>query len=367
MTVSHEIARWPNDLTSTDKLVEHRIGAPDDVLSGILIGRSLAIRRVRSRIMQLARTTLPVLIDGPTGSGKELVAQSLHDLSGRIGRLVSFNVAAIGESMFEDALFGHVRGAFTGAAADMPGFLLEADHGTVFLDEISTLSISLQGKLLRALETREFRPVGGRSDQRSDFRLIAATNEDLSSLAACGRFRRDLLYRIRAAVIRMPSLRERAEDIRILAGHFARAAASPSGEWPVPDEPFSEGAVQLLEAHTWMGNVRELRHVVQLALVLSDRRQAVGVVEVEEALRDVGGASAERTERDTDREADRDRLLDALERCDGDAQRAANSIGISKSHLYRRMRDLGIAPRGRRAAQGRPASEVRTPTDGNCA
>jgi DNA-binding NtrC family response regulator len=290
-----------------------------------------------------------VLIEGPTGSGKELVAQALHAISGRQGRLVSFNVAAIGDSMFEDALFGHVRGAFTGAAADIPGFLLEADRGTVFLDEISTLPLALQVKLLRALETREFRPVGGRLDQRSDFRLIAATNEDLSSRASSGSFRHDLLYRIRAGVIRVPSLRDRAEDIRILAAHFARAAVNIFSERVDRALTLTEGAVQLLEAHAWLGNIRELRNVVELALVLAGTRAAIGAPEIAEALQDVAGASNERVPRDADREAERCHILELLDRCGGEALQAANALGISKSHMYRRMRELGITPRGRRS------------------
>lgn len=358
MTASQEMSRLPNELDVASASSDPLTGAPDDVLSGLLIGRSLAIRRVRSRILQLARTTLPVLIEGPTGSGKELVAQALHTLSGRSGRLVSFNVAAIGESMFEDALFGHVRGAFTGAAADIPGFLLEADRGTAFLDEISTLPLTLQVKLLRALETREFRPVGGRLDQRSDFRLIAATNEDLSSRASSGSFRHDLLYRIRAGVIRVPSLRDRIEDVRMLAAHFLRAAANIFSERAERALSLTDGAVQLLEAHTWLGNVRELRNVVELALVLTASRTSIGAPEIAEALRDVGSAGGEQVPHLADREAERCHLLEVLDRCGGEALQAANSLGISKSHMYRRMRELGITPRGRRSTITLADSEI---------
>jgi DNA-binding NtrC family response regulator len=348
MSVSRIASEWGSGLTQDADAPRWPVqDGREDILAGVLIGRSLAMRRVRARVAQLARTELSVLIEGPTGSGKELVAQSLHALSGRPGRLVSFNVSAIGESMFEDAFFGHVRGAFTGAAGDIPGFLVEADRGTVFLDELSTLPLPLQGKLLRAVETREFRPLGARADRRSDFRLLAATNEDLGVLAQNGRFRHDLLYRIRAGVIRVPSLRERVEDIAVLAAHFARASGGAPAA-PDTDVPALTGAaLQRLEAHHWSGNVRELRHVVELAQVLGDFSPMVGLAEVEEALRDLGGAIPNEARRNAEHDAERRRLLDALDRCDGAAGTAARSVGISKSHMYRRMRQLGIPPQRR--------------------
>ena len=324
-----------------------RLDCDDDMLGGVLIGHSLAIRRVRARVLQLARTGLSVLVQGPTGTGKELVAQLLHDLSGRAGRLVPFNVSAITESMFEDALFGHVRGAFTGAASDIPGFLLEADGGTVFLDEISTLPLALQGKLLRALETRDFRPLGARADRHSDFRLIAATNEDLDALTQSSRFRQDLLYRIRAGVIRLPSLRERVEDIGLLTAHFTRLALGGDSARPTVCIPALTGAaLHRLEAHEWRGNVRELRHVVELALVLGGFSPVLGFDEVDQALFDVGGARMTTLRSESD-DGERGRFLSALGACDGDADAAARRVGISKSHMYRRMRELGIAPQRR--------------------
>jgi DNA-binding NtrC family response regulator len=362
MSISRIASDWSSGLTPDADVSWPIKNGCEDSLSGVLIGRSLAIRRVRARVLQLARTNLSVLIEGPTGAGKELVAQLLHDLSGRRGRLVPFNVSAIGESMFEDALFGHVRGAFTGASGDVPGFLLEADGGTLFLDEISTLPLPLQGKLLRAVETRDFRPVGAREDRHSEFRLIAATNDDLGALALAGKFREDLLYRIRAGVVRVPSLRERVEDIVVLAAQFTRVVVADrtpvAAERVVP--AFSDTAMQLLQAHHWRGNVRELRHVVELALVLGEFRPVIGVAEVQEALRDVGGDSSKGGQREIDRDVERRRLVEALDRCDGEADVAARSVGISKSHMYRRMRELGIPPRQRRPS--RDATEAAEPS-----
>lgn len=229
-----------------------------------IVGSSPPIRQVRDLIALAAPTTLPVLIQGPTGAGKELVAAALHAMSGRRGRLVAFNVCAIGDAMFEDALFGHVRGAFTGAVADSQGLLREADHGTVFLDEISGLNASLQVKLLRALEHGQFRPVGARSDCRSEFRVIAATNEEIGDLVDAGRFRADLAHRLGGIVIRVPALADRRTDIPCLVEHFLRPAHCAV--------TVSDAALLRLVEHPWPGNVRELRQVVEWAAVLASQR-----------------------------------------------------------------------------------------------
>ena len=170
-----------------------------------LIGDSTAMHHLRAQITRVASSQIPVLIEGPTGSGKELVAQALHRESERKGPLVAVNVCAIADTMFEDAMFGHVRGAFSGAIGDHTGYLLEAHRGTVFLDEIGSLAIGAQIKLLRALETHEFRPVGARGDRTSDFRLIAATNVPLAKAVSEGAFRADLAFRLSGVVIRVPS------------------------------------------------------------------------------------------------------------------------------------------------------------------
>jgi DNA-binding NtrC family response regulator len=290
-----------------------------------------------------------VLIEGPTGSGKELVAQALHTFSRRRGAFVAFNVCAIAESMFEDALFGHVRGAFTGAVDEAPGYLVEADGGTAFLDEVSGLPLLLQAKLLRALETRQFRPVGAKRDRRSEFRLIAATNEDLTALVGAGRFRDDLRYRLRAGVIRVPGLRERPEDVAELAVHFAQGSCADGNAEPVE---LTASALRALENYAWPGNVRELRNVVELAMVLTNGR-TIGSTQISEALWDISGARQRPVIAD-DGELARRRLVDLLERCDWDTTRASRELGVHRSHVYRVMQQLAIAPRrrGGRAANG---------------
>lgn len=233
-------------------------------LAARLIGSSPPIRELRRLILRIAPQSTSVVIHGSTGSGKELVAQALHAASGRKGRYVAFNVCAIPDTMFESTLFGHVRGAFTGAVSDNDGYLVEADRGTIFLDEISGLPLFNQMKLLRAVETREFRPVGARQDRRSEFRVVAASNDDLPGLAHAGQFRQDLLFRLRGIPIEVPLLADRLEDVPALALHFAREAARP-GE-PVEIKPT---AIRELQAYDWPGNVRELRQVIECAIALA--------------------------------------------------------------------------------------------------
>lgn len=293
----------------------------------ILLGHSPAVRKVRALIQRVAPTELPVLISGPTGSGKELVANAIHAVSARRGKMVAFNVCAIAESMFEDALFGHVRGAFTGAMNSSQGFLREANGGTAFLDEIGGLNGNAQAKLLRAVETRQFRPVGGPVDVRSDFRLIAATNEDVWVLEREGRFRADLAHRLSAFVIRVPPLRERLEDIEILSLAFLH----PPGE--VRSSCISGEALRLMRMHDWPGNVRELLHVVRSAAALSDDRQ-VHVEQIREVLSWTIPVVAPSPMQSF---ADR-RLLETLEQCDWKMDEAARVLGVHRTTLYRRIK-----------------------------
>jgi two-component system, NtrC family, response regulator HydG len=293
----------------------------------ILLGHSAAIRKVRALIERVAPTELPVLISGPTGVGKELVATAIHAASGRKGKLVAFNVCAIAESMFEDALFGHVRGAFTGALNSSPGFLREANGGTAFFDEIGGLNGGAQAKLLRAIETREFRPVGSPADVRSDFRLVAATNEDVWLLERDGRFRADLAHRLSAFVIRVPALRERLEDVHLLTTKFVDEVARGT------QINLSTEALRTLEAHDWPGNVRELRHVIRSAVALGDRQQLRGA-EIREVLSwgtPIGVASTKQTF------ADR-RMQETLEQCNWNIDKTARQLGIHRATLYRRLK-----------------------------
>lgn len=320
---------------------------PEELLEQRIIGHSPAIRALRARILRYASTDLPVLIQGPSGSGKELVAEALHLSSGRGGSFVPFNVCAIAEPMFEDALFGHARGAFTGADRDRKGYLAEADRGTVFFDEIGGLPIAMQIKLLRAVETRRFRPVGASADVQSDFRLIAASNDDVLGLVSAGRFRVDLAHRLNALTVSVPPLSARRGDIPLLARHFA--ARRSIGQVPAPlMTPAAESALQTYE---WPGNVRELQHIVACAL-LEAGDEAVTARHIGTALANGGRAATGLNEFTA---AERRALLRVLGECDWDTVAAAERLGVNRATVYRRMRRLGIAV---------PVEVKRAPWDG---
>lgn len=303
-----------------------------------LVGASPAIRKLREQIRSLAGLQIPVLIEGPTGSGKELIAQALHALSGRQGRLVALNVCAVPDSMFESVLFGHVRGAFTGAISSSDGYLAEADGGTLFLDEIGGLPLASQAKLLRVLETGEFRPVGASRDRKSDFRVLAATNEPLGELTRTDRFRADLAYRLSGGLIDAPPLRDRRQDIALLSEHFI-AQLDTAGSITL-----SAAALHALECHDWPGNVRELRNTIERAVGLAGGK-AIEPVHI--GLRD----SQARTDgRGTGvHDTARRRLLELLSRYRWNTEGVARDLGTHRSTVYRRMQKLGIQPQHRGA------------------
>ena len=295
-----------------------------------LIGDSLPMQKLRALITRIAPSKVPILIEGETGTGKELVAASLHRDSGRDGAFVAFNVCALSESMFEDALFGHSKGAFTGAVGETPGFLREANGGTVFLDEISGLPLSHQAKLLRAIETGVVRPVGSSRDVLTDFRLVVATNERLDDLVEQGRFRADLAQRVCGLVLTVPTLAQRVDDIPALVEHFVWRAR--------PKTEVTRDAISLLQSRTWRGNVRELRQVVESALAMSGEVLDVDAIEL------VLGARARNAGRDavTPSLVERQRLLSVLGTTAWDTERAAEVLGVHRATIYRRMRRLGI-------------------------
>lgn len=306
-----------------------------------LLGESPSMRNLRRMICRIAPSRMPVLIEGETGTGKELVAHAIHQASGRQGAIVPFNVCAIPEAMFESTLFGHKRGAYTGATQDSEGFLAEADHGTAFFDEISTLAPAAQGKLLRALETGAYRPVGARADRRSDFRIVAATNEPLAERVRAGAFRADLAQRLSGCVLALPPLRERAGDIMLLVTHFVRLAGDRRLR-------FDQDAEQALVAHNWPGNVRELRMLVDRLHILADT-ELITAADIRDVL---GAMHIADPATPPDGSAERERILAALRAAGGDTALAARSLGVHRSTLYRRMRRLGLSAAEHRRAGG---------------
>ncbi len=255
-----------------------------------LVGTSPAIERLRRQIKKVAAFDAPVLILGPTGSGKELVARALHTLSARHDQpLVAVNCGAFTETLVESQLFGHEKGYFTGADKARDGYLAEAQRGTLFLDEIAELPMALQTKLLRVLENRTYRVLGGSADSRFEGRLIAATHVDLATRAAEGRFRADLFYRLEVLTVRVPSLDERKQDIPALVEHLAKEIPRRTR--------FTEEAMAALSRIDWIGNVRQLRNLVHRLAVFSEREQ-VDAADVEVNL--TAGAQAESTATATD-------------------------------------------------------------------
>lgn len=299
----------------------------------LLTGSSVAIQRVRARIVQFAESPLPIIVRGPTGSGKELVAHAIHIVSRRSGRFVPFNVSSIPEAMFADAVFGHVRGAFTNAISSTPGFAREAHDGTLFMDEISRLPLSNQVTLLRAIETHVVRPLGGTEDRSTNFRVVSATNEDLRALVASNAFREDLYFRLHGAEIVVPPLRDRREDIFGLSHMFAASIAGAT---------LTPAAVAVLERHSWPGNVRELKSVVESAAYQSSDR-CIGAADVQEVMSDSlepGYPPAIA--------CDRSRLVAELLEFGGDVSVVADRHGVHRGTVYRWMREHSIPTPARR-------------------
>ncbi|HJS58582.1 MAG TPA: sigma 54-interacting transcriptional regulator [Vicinamibacteria bacterium] len=314
-----------------------------------LLGRSPGLLEVRREIAQVAPTDTTVLILGETGTGKELVARALHGASRRRDRpLIVVNCAAIPASLIESEFFGHEKGAFTGATARREGRFALANGGTIFLDEIGELPLDLQPKLLRVLQEGEFEPVGGSHTRRVDVRVIAATNRDLDREVQDGRFRQDLYYRLNVFPLRVPPLRDRPEDVTLLASSFVRRFARKLGR---PFEPLGLDAMARLRAYAWPGNVRELQNVMERAMVASrDGRLNLdrALPDTAPSIRDSPEATAEGsrilTLREM-RELERANLVRALEASQwriAGADGAARRLGMKPSTLNSRLKALGI-------------------------
>jgi transcriptional regulator with PAS, ATPase and Fis domain len=299
-----------------------------------LVGSSAVMCRLREYVRKVAATDCNVLVTGETGCGKELVARALHNDSRRCAQpLTSINCAAIPDSLFESELFGHERGAFTGAVAARAGKIEQAEGGTIFLDEIEELSPMGQAKLLRAIESRQVERLGGAGARRVDVRIVAATNQDLSQLQECGRFRKDLYYRLAVVRVIVPPLRTRLEDIPALVGHFV---TQMNAELRLRLTGIEPDVLELLQSHNWPGNVRELRNVLEAVAVekqVGDIRRSdlppwftPGVYEAS------AGPDAERY-----------RMLQVLESTGWNKSRAARELNWSRMTLYRKMARYELA------------------------
>jgi two-component system nitrogen regulation response regulator NtrX len=314
------------------------------------------MRHLRDEVAMAAPTNGRVLILGENGTGKELVARTIHQQSRRRGGpFVEVNCAAIPEELIESELFGHVRGAFTGSVADKPGRFEQASGGTIFLDEIGDMSLKTQAKVLRVLQEQVMERVGGTQRIRVDVRVLAATNKDLPAEIRDGRFREDLYFRLNVIPIFVPPLRDRPEDIPLLADHFMAVMAAEYGRRP---KRLAPEAVARLQQYQWPGNVRELRNTIE-RLIIMVAGDTITAQDLAFLGRDEGGGSAVGAT-DTDQggppsglgrlaeardQFERDFILRALAAAHGNMSKTAEMLGVERSNLYKKMKAFGIAPR----------------------
>ena len=336
-------------LESENRQLKQRLGKHEIVWQGA------AMQRVMAQVGRVAASETRVCILGETGTGKELVARTIHERSARSGgSFVTLNCAAVPAELIESELFGHEKGSFTGAAGRHIGKFEQADHGTLFLDEIGDMPLSMQAKLLRVLEEGEVERVGGDKPVPVDVRVVVATHRDLESRMREEKFRQDLFHRIYVFPLVLPPLRERREDIPALVSHFAAQVSAHSGWKPVP---FTAEAIAALQAHAWPGNVRELRNVVERLMLLATDG-SVDLATVEIALPKVGnsgvatgsifssGALSDRVDA-----FEREVILVELKRSHSNVSLAAKSLGLERSHFYKKAEQLGIDLRAMRREQ----------------
>jgi transcriptional regulator with PAS, ATPase and Fis domain len=312
-----------------------------------IVGRAPAFRAMLEQAARVATVETTVLLTGESGTGKELVARAIHHASRRTGPFVAVNCAALPETLVESELFGHERGAFTGADRLKRGRFELAERGTLLLDEIAELAPAVQAKLLRALEEREYERVGGTTTLRADVRLVAATNHDPDEAVRDGRIRADLYYRLAVFRLHLPPLRERNEDVLLLADHFLRTFAARMGR---PVAALTSAASDVLLAHDWPGNVRELQNAIERALVLSEGAH-ISPAHLSLAVSPPLGTAIARDAADgplrataTLAEIEKRTIVDALRKAKGIKSRAAAALGLSRGALYTRLRRFGLSP-----------------------
>jgi DNA-binding NtrC family response regulator len=326
------------ELAGLRGLVRSRFGLAN------LIGKSAPMRAVFQMIERVAPTRSPVLIEGESGTGKELIARALHVASTRHnGPFVALNCGALPEQLLESELFGHEKGAFTGAVSRSEGLIVSADGGTLFLDEIVDMPLSMQTKLLRVLEDWEVRPVGGSTSRMIDVRVLSASKVALAAAVAEGRFREDLLYRLNVVTISLPPLRERQDDIPLLVEHFLRNLSDEEKALKLAVDP---EAMELLLRHPWPGNIRELEHAIERAAILV-QSDLITVSDLPRAITDHAAGARSRAERDAFTwkplaEMEREYILQVLEQTGGKRSVAAEILGINRRTLYRKLQEYGL-------------------------
>jgi Nif-specific regulatory protein len=312
---------------------------------GSIIGEAGSMRRLFEQLRKVVNTRVTVLVEGETGTGKEMIASSVHYWSDRKEKLfVAQNCAAMPENLLESELFGHKKGSFTGATEDKKGLFELADGGTLFLDEVGEMPLNLQAKLLRVLQEGEIRPVGHSRTIKVDTRIVAATNRDLEKEVAEGRFREDLFYRLKVFPLRVPPLRERSEDVPLLAAHFLRKYCQDFGR---SVSGFSQQAMEMLQAYKWPGNVRELENEVQRLVIQVDDEQFVQPEHLSPKIRQVENIldrvhPTKGTLREMMDQVEKWILIDALKEHGGNKSQTAKTLGITREGLHKKLKGFGI-------------------------
>jgi two-component system nitrogen regulation response regulator NtrX len=311
-----------------------------------IIGESVPMKALRQQLGLMAGTNGRVLIFGESGTGKELVAHAIHQNSPRArDPFVEVNCAAIPEELIESELFGHRKGSFTGASEDKTGKLQKADGGTLFLDEVGDMSLKTQAKVLRALEEQRFEPVGAHDSITVDVRIVAATNKNLEDEIARGNFREDLFYRLNVIPFYVPPLRERLEDVPLLAEHFLNEFTTSIGRKP---KELTAEAYRVLQDYNWPGNVRELKNLMERIVIMNPQvRIDARHIPLHPARRQVFDRPMDRfgSLQEVRESAEREYILKKLEETQGNVTRTAELLGLERSNLYRKMKSLGIAPK----------------------
>jgi two-component system nitrogen regulation response regulator NtrX len=323
----------------------NRLKGSDDAKLRI-IGESVPMKALRQQLGLMAATNGRVLIFGESGTGKELIAHAIHAASARSSEaFIEVNCAAIPEELIESELFGHRRGSLAGAHDDKSGKLHKADGGTLFLDEVGDMSLKTQAKVLRALEEQRFEPVGASESIQVDVRVVASTNKNLEEEIERGNFREDLFYRLNVIPFHVPPLRERIEDVRLLADYFVREFTTAYGRKP---KELTEEALRALEQYPWPGNVRELRNLMERIVIMNPQvRIDARHIPLDRSRRAVFDRPMDRfgSLQEVREAAERDFILKKLEEARGNVSRTAELLGLERSHLYRKMKALGIAPK----------------------
>lgn len=339
-------------VVAKNALQQHRLELELERLKGDgrqrlqIIGDSVSMKALRQQLSLMAATNGRVLIYGESGTGKELVAHAIHSSSARASEpFVEVNCAAIPEDLIESELFGHRKGSFAGAVEDKIGKLQKAHGGTLFLDEVGDMSLKTQAKVLRSLDEQRFEPVGAETSIQVDVRVVAATNKNLEEEIERGNFREDLFYRLNVIPFSVPPLRERVEDIPLLAEHFLKEFTLAYGRKP---KELTPEAFEVLQQHRWPGNVRELRNLMERIVIMNPQvRIDARHIPLNPAKRAVFERPIERfgSLHDVRAAAEREYILKTLDETKGNVSRTAELLGLERSNLYRKMKTLGIAPK----------------------